>query len=130
MKKNNLIFKVFEGGEGITDLTVKNKLNVQKSISLPADSLEIEDVSGLQIDLESLSTKLTSVEWDSTYNYFNLNNNVHIYGDLKLGTLNDVETSINDLTTSTTTTTTDITTINNNLSNYALKTDVPTTTNL
>ncbi len=130
MNKNNLISKVFQGGEGITDLTIKNKLNVIGSVSLPADSIQIEDIKDLQTTLNTTATKLTSVEWDSDYSYLNLNDNVHIYGDLKLGTLNDVEFSITDLTTKTTTNITDITTINTNLSNYALKTDVPTTTTL
>ena len=40
MNKNNLISKVFQGGEGIKDLTIKNKLNVVGSVSLPADSIQ------------------------------------------------------------------------------------------
>jgi hypothetical protein len=131
MNKNIFGSKLISGGEGVDSLTIKNKLNVVGSVSLPADSIQIEDIKDLQTTLNTTATKLTSVDWDSDYSYLNLNDNVHIYGTLKLGTtLTDVETSINDLTTNTTTNTTDITTINNNLSNYALKTDVPTTTNL
>ena len=115
MNKNIFGSKLISGGEGVDSLTIKNKLNVDGSVSLPADSIQIEDIKDLQTTLDTTSTKLTSVEWDSYYSYLNLNDNVHIYGTLKLGTLNDVETSINDLTTNTTTNTTDITTINTNL---------------
>ena len=111
MNKNNLTSKVFQGGEGITDLTIKNKLNVVGSVSLPANSIQIEDIKDLQTTLNTTATKLTSVEWDSVYSYLNLSDNVHIYGDLKLGELTDVETSINDLRTNTTTNSTDIATI-------------------
>ena len=53
MNKNNLISKVFQGGEGITDLTIKNKLNVVGSVSLPADSIQIEDIKDLQTTLNT-----------------------------------------------------------------------------
>ena len=84
MNKNNLISKVFQGGEGITDLTIKNKLNVVGSVSLPADSIQIEDIKDLQTTLNTTATKLTSVEWDNDYKFFNLNNNKVKYGNRKI----------------------------------------------
>jgi hypothetical protein len=61
MNKNNLISKVFQGGEGITDLTIKNKLNVVGSVSLPADSIQIEDIKDLQTKLNTNTTDITTI---------------------------------------------------------------------
>ena len=53
MNKNNLISKVFQDGEGITDLTIKNKLNVVGSVSFPANSIQLDDISNLQTNLNA-----------------------------------------------------------------------------
>ena len=59
MNKNIIVSKVFTGGEGLNNLTVKNSLsannlNVSGSLTIPQNSLSIGQIANLQDNLNNI----------------------------------------------------------------------------
>ena len=70
MNKNIFGSKLISGGEGVDSLNIKNTLTANKlivldSVSLPLNSIQIEDISGLQTNITDIVTDIDDVK--STY---------------------------------------------------------------
>ena len=70
MNKNIFGSKLISGGEGVDSLNIKNALTTNKlivldSVSLPRNSIQIEDISGLQTNITDIVTDVDNVK--STY---------------------------------------------------------------
>jgi hypothetical protein len=70
MNKNIFGSKLISGGEGVETLNIKNALTTDKlivldSVSLPRNSIQIEDISGLQTNITDIVTDVDNVK--STY---------------------------------------------------------------
>ena len=105
MNKNIFGSKLISGGEGIDSLTIKNKLDVVGSVSLPANSIQIEDIADLQNTLNTTTQRITDIQYGDGYtNLPNLyiSNNLLIYDSSKGSNL-DVVPTIDDLSIKTTT---------------------------
>ena len=69
MNKNIIVSKVFTGGEGLNELTVKNSLstnnlNVSGTLTIPQNSLSIGQIANLQDNLNNISQSSSSSNSD------------------------------------------------------------------
>ena len=93
--------------------TFANGLTVSSgTISFPSNSISTSAINGISnylttatasstyatsSALSTTNTLLTGATWDSTFLYLNLNNNLHIYGNLQLGAITNVESILTSL---------------------------------
>ena len=69
MNKNIIVSKVFTGGEGLNELTVKNSLstnnlNVSGTLTIPQNSLSIGQIANLQDSLNTISQSNSTSDSD------------------------------------------------------------------
>jgi hypothetical protein len=89
------------------DVDISGNLN-NVSLTNLSKLVYLDVSSSISTQITNINTILTGATYDNIYNYLNITGNVHIYQKLQLGSITDVEYTINNNITS-------ISNINNNI---------------